>query len=90
MRRSIQALISSYRQQFGRVLTVGVSAGITGPLLLREVDIPIVVLDSELDPARVLRKVPTAQVTGAAGAAGWDEAILLAVEPELARVSRPR
>ena len=90
VRRSIQALTSLYRQRFGRVLTVGVSAGLTGPSLLRAVDIPIVVLNAEVDPARVLRKVPAARVTSAAGAAGWDEAILLAVEPELARVSRRR
>jgi mannosyl-3-phosphoglycerate phosphatase len=88
VRRSVQALTSLYRQRFGRVLTVGVSAGLTDPALLREVDIPIVVLDSEVDPARVLRKVPTARVTSAAGAAGWDEAILLAVEPDLAKVSQ--
>jgi mannosyl-3-phosphoglycerate phosphatase family protein len=90
VRRSIQTLTSLYRQRFGRVLTVGVSAGITDPLLLREVDIPIVVLDSEVDPARVLRKLPTARVTSAAGAAGWDEAILLALDPELANMSRRR
>jgi mannosyl-3-phosphoglycerate phosphatase len=90
VRRSIQALTSLYRQRFGCVLTVGISAGLTEPSLLREVDIPIVVLDSEVDPARVLRKVPTGRVTSAAGAAGWDEAILLAVEPEIARVSRRR
>jgi mannosyl-3-phosphoglycerate phosphatase len=90
VRQSIQAVTSLYRQRFGRVLTVGVSAGIADPLLLREVDIPIVVLDSEGDPARILRKVPTARVTSAAGSAGWDEAILLAVAPELAKASRRR
>jgi mannosyl-3-phosphoglycerate phosphatase len=85
MHRSVQAVTSLYRQRFGRVLTVGISAGLTEPSLLREVDIPIVVLDSDVDPASVLRKVPTARVTSAAGSAGWDEAILLAVEPELAK-----
>ena len=89
VRRSVQALTSLYRQRFGRVLTAGVSAG-QADFLLREVDIPIVVLDSEVDPARVLRKLPTARVTSAAGSTGWDEAILLAVEPELAKVSRRR
>ena len=86
----VQALTSLYRQRSGRVLTVGISAGLTEPSLLREVDIPIVVLDSDVDPARVLRKVPTARVTSAAGSAGWDEAILMAVDPELAKVSRRR
>jgi hypothetical protein len=90
MRRGVQAVTSLYRQRFGRVLTVGISAGLTEPSLLREVDIPIVVLDSDVDSARVLRKVPTARVTSAAGSAGWDEAILLAVDPELAKVSRRR
>ena len=90
VRRSVHALASLYRQRFGRVLTVGVSAGLTDPSLLRDVDIPIVVLDSEVDPARVLRKVPTARLTRASGSAGWDEAIHLAVEPELASVSGRR
>ena len=90
VRRSVQALTSSYRERFGRVLTVGVSAALTDLTMLRAVDIPIVVLDPEVDPARVLRKVPAARVTSAAGAAGWDEAILLAVDPELAKVSGPR
>jgi mannosyl-3-phosphoglycerate phosphatase len=88
VRRSVQALRSLYRQRFGRVLTVGVSAGLTDPSLLGVVDIPIVVPDSEVDLARVLRKVPTARVTNATGSAGWDEAILLAVEPELTKTSR--
>jgi mannosyl-3-phosphoglycerate phosphatase len=88
VRRSVQALESLYRHRFGPVLTVGVSAGLTDSCLLREVDIPIVVPNSEVDPARVLRKVPTGRVTSASGSAGWDEAILLAVEPEFAKVSR--
>lgn len=87
VRRSVQTLTSLYWRRFGRVLTVGVSAGPTDSLL-REVDIPIVVLDSNVDPARVLHKVPTARVTSTSGAAGWDEAILLAVEPELAKAPR--
>ena len=88
VRRSVHALASLYRQRFGRVLTVGVSGGLTDPSLLREVDIPIVVLDSEVDSARVLRRLPNARVTSASGSAGWDEAILLAVEPELAKAPR--
>ena len=85
LRGSVQAVTSLYRQRFGRVLTVGISAGHTEPSLLREVDIPIVVLDSDVDPARVLRKLPMARVTSAGGSAGWDEAILLAVKPALAK-----
>ena len=46
-------------------------------------DVPIVVLNPAVDPARVLRKVPTAWVTTVDGSLGWDQAIFAAVEPEL-------
>lgn len=87
MRRSVRTLTSLYRRQAGDVLTVGVSAAHTDPSLLREVDIPIVVLHPEVDAVRVLRKVPTARVTSTAGSLGWDEAILSVVQPELQKVA---
>lgn len=90
VRRSVRTLTSLYRQRSGDVLTVGVSAGLTEPSLLREVDIPIVVLNTDVDTARVLRKVPTARVTSTAGSLGWAEAILSAVETELQKVSGRR
>lgn len=82
MRRSVRTLTSLYRRQAGDVLTVGVSAAHTDPSLLREVDIPIVVLHPEVDAVGVLRKVPTARVTSTAGSLGWDEAILSVLEAE--------
>jgi predicted mannosyl-3-phosphoglycerate phosphatase (HAD superfamily) len=90
MRRSIRTLTSLYRQQSGAILTVGVSAGLADPSLLCEVDIPIVVLNPDVDPSRVLRKVPTARLTSTAGALGWDEAILSAIAPERRMVPRRR
>jgi hypothetical protein len=86
VRRSVRTLTSLYRQRYWDVLTVGVSACLNDPSLLREVDIPIVVLNPEVDAARVLRKVPTARVTSTAGSLGWDEAILSAVERGLQNV----
>jgi len=83
VRRSVRTLTNLYRQRSRDVLTIGVSAGLTDPSLLREVDIPIVVLTPEIDTARVLRQVPTARVTNTAGSLGWAEAILWAVEPQL-------
>lgn len=88
VRRSVQAVTSLYRQRCHRVLTVGVSTGRSDFSLLREVDVPIVVTDSEVDPARVVRLLPNARVTSAAGAAGWDEGILLAVQPLVATALR--
>jgi mannosyl-3-phosphoglycerate phosphatase len=85
VRRAVQALTSLYRQRFGRVLTAGVSAGRNDLSLLREVDVPIVVTDCEVDPARILHKVPNARVTSASGAAGWDEAIFLALDSHSAK-----
>jgi len=87
MRRSVRKVTSFYRQRCGDVLTIGISAGLTDPSLLREVDIPIIVRSPQVDVARVLRKVPMARVTNRAGSLGWDEAILSAVEPELQKVS---
>lgn len=83
VRRSVRTLTSLYRQQSGDVLTVGISAGITDPSFLREVDVPIVVQNTDVDTALVLRKVPMARVTSTAGSLGWAEAILSVVETEL-------
>ena len=87
VRRSVQSLTTLYRHRFGRVLTVGVSTGHTDRLL-REVDVPIIVRDPGIDPGPVLRKVPAARVTSETGSAGWHEAILQAVQPELTQAIR--
>lgn len=88
VRRALRAVTSLYRQPRGDVFTVGVSAGLTDDSsLLREVDMPIIVRNPQVDVARVLRKVPMARVTSKAGALGWDEAILSALEPELQNMS---
>jgi mannosyl-3-phosphoglycerate phosphatase len=86
VRRGVRTLTSLYRQWSGNVLTVGVSAGLTDPSFLHEVDIPIIVPNHDVDAARVLRKVPKARLTSTSGSLGWDEAILSAVEPDLQRV----
>jgi hypothetical protein len=91
MGRALRSVTSLYRQPRGDVFTVGVSAGHTDDSsLLREVDLPIIVRNPQVDVARVLRKVPMARVTSQAGALGWDEAILATVAPELQNVSGRR
>jgi predicted mannosyl-3-phosphoglycerate phosphatase (HAD superfamily) len=54
----------------------GLGDGLNDVPMLREVDLPIIVR-SETNGAtgRMLRKVPTAQVTNACGPAGWAEAV---------------
>ena len=83
VRRSVRTLTTLYRQRSRDVLTVGVSAGLTDPSLLCEVDIPIIVPNADVDIARVRRLVPSTRVTSTAGSLGWAEGILSALEPEL-------
>jgi mannosyl-3-phosphoglycerate phosphatase len=90
MRRSIRTLATLYRQHCGDILTLGVSAGVGDPSLLCEVDIPILVLNQDVDTAHALRKAPTARITREAGALGWDEAILSVIEPTLQKARRCR
>jgi hypothetical protein len=54
----------------------GLGDGLNDVSMLREVDLPVIVR-SDLNGAtgRMLRKVPTAQVTSACGPAGWAEAV---------------
>jgi mannosyl-3-phosphoglycerate phosphatase family protein len=89
--RALRAVASLYRQQRGDIFTVGVASGLTNDSsLLREVDLPIIVRNPQVDVSRVLRKVSMARVTTKPGALGWDEAILSAVKPELQNVTERR
>jgi predicted mannosyl-3-phosphoglycerate phosphatase (HAD superfamily) len=58
------------------ILTVGLGCGDRDCSLLAAVDIPIVVRDGRSDPGALLRYVPGAYLTRAAGPAGWVEAIV--------------
>jgi len=74
---AIRTLKGLYRQAWGEVLTVGLGDSLNDLFLLQEVDVPIVVQNpSGGMTARLLRQVPVARLTEAAGPRGWNEAIL--------------
>jgi mannosyl-3-phosphoglycerate phosphatase family protein len=85
---SLRTLKALYRLEWGDVRTVGVADGLVDAALLREVDVPVVVSNPNVDSALVLRKAPRARVTHATGADGWSEAIFAAVTPVQHHVSR--
>lgn len=73
---ALRLLISLYRLAGDGVVVVGLGDDWTDRVLLREVDVPVVVRSSGVDQRRLLRKVPAAYRTTAAGPAGWSEAIM--------------
>jgi mannosyl-3-phosphoglycerate phosphatase family protein len=85
---ALRTLKALYRLECGGIRTVGVADGLVDAALLREVDVPIVVSNFDVDSARVLRKVPRARVTSAAGGDGWGEAVFAAVTPVAHNVSK--
>jgi predicted mannosyl-3-phosphoglycerate phosphatase (HAD superfamily) len=74
--RAVAALRSLIPESQGPVVMAGLGDGLNDVPMLREVDLPIIVR-SETNGAtgRMLRKVPTAQVTNACGPEGWAEAV---------------
>ncbi len=73
----IRTLKSLFEQSAGEVLTVGLGDSLNDVSLLQEVDVPIVVQNPAAGAnSRLLRKVPTARLTGAPGPQGWNEAVL--------------
>jgi mannosyl-3-phosphoglycerate phosphatase len=83
---AVRKLRSLFTQTLGRVITVGLGDSLNDLPLLREVDLPIIVRNPATnDSARLLRKVPTAKITRKPGPAGWNDAILEAVEQVLTR-----
>ena len=79
-RAAIRLLISLYRAYWDSLIVVGLGDDAADRGLLREVDVPVIVRNDGIDQSVLLRKVPTAYLTGATGPAGWREAILGAVE----------
>lgn len=73
---AVRLLVSLYRACVDPPAIVGLAADWRDRALLQEVDAPIVVRNYAVDQTRLLRKVPTAYLTNAAGPAGWTEAIL--------------
>ena len=73
---AVRLLMSLYRFSDERVLFVGLGEDWTHRALLRAVDVPVIVRNAGVDQMRLLRSVPDAYLTIAAGPAGWTEAIL--------------
>lgn len=74
---AIRLLISLYRAcSAGSVVIVGLGDDWTDRDMLCEVDVPVIVRNHAVDQAGLVRRMPTAYVTNAAGPAGWSEAIL--------------
>lgn len=79
---AIRTLSALYRHRCKEVRTIGVSDGRTDTTVLQAVDTAVVVLHAALNTGQLLRKVPKAQVTTAAGPLGWKEAVFATVSPQ--------
>lgn len=73
---AVRLLVSLYRSWPEPPLVVGIGSDWRDRALLHEVDVPIVIRDASVDQAALLRNLPNAYVTQAAGREGWSEAIL--------------
>ena len=73
---AVRLLMALYRFGDDPVLFVGLAENWKHRALLRAVDVPVIVRNDDVDQMRLLRSIPDAYVTVAAGAAGWTEAIL--------------
>ena len=74
--RAIRLLRSLYRSWDDMVILIGLGDDWADRHLLREVDVPIIVRNHEVDQAGLIEMLPYAFVTHAAGPSGWSEAIL--------------
>jgi mannosyl-3-phosphoglycerate phosphatase family protein len=79
-RAAIRLVISLYRSYWDSLIVIGLGDNATDHGLLREVDVPIIVRNDGIDQLPLLRRVPKAYLTRAAGPAGWREAVLGAAE----------
>lgn len=73
---AIRLVIALYKANFDDTVVVGVGDSWKDRALLGEVDVPIIVRSDAADQRQLVRKVPAAYVTRAAGPDGWSEAIL--------------
>jgi hypothetical protein len=65
-----------YRFGDDPVLFVGLGEDWKHRALLRAVDVPVIVRNDGIDQVRLVRSIPEAYLTTAAGAEGWSEAII--------------
>ena len=73
---AIRLLVSLYRLCSEQVVIVGLADHARDRVLLLEADVPVIVRNDGVDQRTLLRDVPSAYLTTAAGPAGWSEAIL--------------
>jgi predicted mannosyl-3-phosphoglycerate phosphatase (HAD superfamily) len=73
---AVRLLMALYRFGDDPVLFVGLGEDWKHRALLRAVDVPVIVRNDAIDQMRLLRSIPEAYLTSAAGADGWTEAIL--------------
>jgi predicted mannosyl-3-phosphoglycerate phosphatase (HAD superfamily) len=77
---AVRLLMALYRFGDESVLFVGVGEDWKHRSLLRAVDVPVILRNEVIDQGRLVRTIPDAYVTTAAGVAGWEEAILGGIE----------
>lgn len=73
---AVRFLMALYRFNGDSMLFVGLGEDWKHRALLRAVDVSVVVRNDGIDQVRLLRSIPEAYLTAAAGADGWAEAIL--------------
>jgi predicted mannosyl-3-phosphoglycerate phosphatase (HAD superfamily) len=73
---ALRLVIALYKANFEDAVVVGVGDSWNDRALLGEVDVPIIVRSEATDQQQLVRKMPAAYVTRAAGPDGWSEAIL--------------
>ena len=72
----IRLLMSLYRLCSEEVVIVGLADTASDRVLLHEADVPVIVRNGGADQEALLREMPSAYLTTAAGPAGWSEVIL--------------
>jgi len=74
----VRLLVALYRRQIGDVRTVGLGDAPNDAPFLQEVDVPILIASPRVDRLRAL--VPGGRVTALDGPAGWNAAVLDALD----------
>jgi mannosyl-3-phosphoglycerate phosphatase len=73
---AIRLLLSLYRLCNEDLVIVALADSVQHRVLLHEADVPVIVRSHDADQEALLREMPSAYLTSAAGPAGWSEAIL--------------
>lgn len=73
---AVRLIVSLYRASPVAPLVVGIGYDWRDRVLLREVDVPVIIRDPELDQAALLRNIPQAYLTAASGSRGLAEVVL--------------